>query len=84
MPNFLCVSLQTLISDEVFLPPTYFIGFERSRLDFDTFGATRNHTKETQKMMLGLFFVTKVLVRMLLLDGYKHGLPFERNTPVAM
>lgn len=84
LPSALCAFLQQMTSNGALIPPAYILGFERSRLDFDAQGALRSLTKDSQKMLLCLFFLNRIVVNRLLLNGHKNGLPYSPNTPTAM
>ena len=84
LPTQLRVFLQQMTSNGVLIPHSYLTGFERSRLDFDAHGAVRNFSKDNQKMLICMFFLTRIIVSRLLLNGYKHGLPFNPNSTTAI
>ena len=84
LPSALCAFLQRMTSNGALIPHAYMLGFERSRLDFDAQGALRSLNKDTQKMLLCLFFLNRVVISRLLLNGHKNGLPYNPNTPTAM
>ena len=84
LPTALRAFLQKLSSNGALIPQAYMLGFERSRLDFDAQGALRSLTKDTQKMLLCLFILNRVVINRVLLNGYKHGLPYSPTTTTAM
>jgi hypothetical protein len=53
-----------------FVPENYLVMFEASRLEFDYMGALCQQTVPRQKMMAGLWFITRVLIRHVLLDAH--------------
>lgn len=73
MPVPLRTFLDQLISEGAFLPSSYLCGFESSRLDKDGFGSLRDQTPLRQEMLISFFFLTRVLVRDILLSAEGGG-----------
>ena len=61
--------LDQLISEGAFVPPSYLLGFESTRLDKDGFGSLRDQTPLKQEMLISLFFITRILVKDILLSA---------------
>ena len=69
MPVPLRSFLDQLISEGAFVPPSYLLGFESTRLDKDGFGSLRDQTPLKQEMLISFFFITRILVKDILLSA---------------
>ena len=71
MPGPMRMFVEQLVSEGAFVPQFYLVGFENSRLERDAFTAFKNQTQDRKEMLICFFFLTRVLVRDVLLkmDG---------------
>lgn len=67
MPGPMRLFVEQLVSEGAFVPQAYLVGFENSRLERDTFAALRSQTQDRKEMLVCFFFLTRVLVRDVLL-----------------
>ena len=74
MPAPLRTFLEQLISDGAFLPISYLLSFESSRLDRDVFGSLRDQTPIKQELLLSFFLISRVLIKEILLTKDVGGL----------
>jgi len=82
IPRPLQLFIDKLTRKGTFLPKYFLTGYEKSRLDFDEFGATTNLSPSKQRMIVCFFFITKVLVKMLMVHPKAHGLPLDPKSRV--
>jgi hypothetical protein len=80
MPGPLRTFIDQLISEGAFIPPSYLLGFESSRLDKDGFGSLRDQTPLKQEMLVSFFFITRILVKDILLSADGGG-TYQNPTP---
>lgn len=73
MPGPMRMFIEQLMSEGSFVPQFYLFGFENSRLERDAFGALKNETQDRKEMLVCFFFITRVLVRDLLLKMDSDG-----------
>jgi hypothetical protein len=62
-----------VLFDGSYLPPAYFLGYERSRLEQDLFSALKNQTEDKKEMMVCTFFITRVFVKEFALKMEENG-----------
>lgn len=60
--------LSQLIAEGAYIPHDFLNEYEKSKLDFDNLGALRYSTQAHGEMMLGMLFITKTLVKHLMLN----------------
>lgn len=65
MPTPLRMFMSRYIANGAYLPKNSLLSFERSRLEWDQFGAICNQAREKQQMLACFFLVTKHLVDIL-------------------
>jgi hypothetical protein len=83
MPGPFRLFLGKLTSQGTFLPGSYLLPFEKSRLEFDSFGALKSQSDSKKKMMISFFLITRILIGMLLLKPEESGLPTRKNGKVT-
>lgn len=69
MPAPLRIFIENLISEGSYTPRSYFLDFEKSRIERDNFGALKNQTAEKREMLICFFFITRVIVKGILLKS---------------
>lgn len=83
MPGPLRLFLGNLTSQGTFLPGSYLLPFEKTRLEFDSFGALKGQSDSRKQMMISFFLFTRILIGMLLLKPEENGLPTRKNAKVT-
>lgn len=83
MPGPLRFFIDKLTSNGTFLPSNYLLPFEKSRLELDSFGALKGQIAIKKQMMISYFFITRILIGMLLLRPEENGLPTRKNTKIT-
>lgn len=66
MPTPLRMFIDRYIANGSHIPQKVLLAFEKSRLEWDQFGAIRNQTRDKQHMLVCTFLVTKNLVSILM------------------
>ena len=69
MPAPLRIFIENLISEGSYTPRSYFLDFEKSRIERDSFGALKNQSAEKREMLICFFFITRVIVKGILLKS---------------
>ena len=82
LPKPLMIFIDKYINNGAFIPINYLVPYEKSRLEFDKFGALCNQNEEKKGMMIAFFFLSRILVEGFLLNPQKHGLPIQKNSNV--
>ena len=71
-----------LISRGTFIPATYFLGFEKSRVERDAEGALQDIGLDKMELLLCGFFVTRVLIKRIMLKARDNGtIPVPQSIP---
>lgn len=84
MPKPLMLFIDRFINNGSFIPLEYFVPYEKSRLNFDKFGAVCQQTEDRKLMLICFFFITRILVSMLLMNPLKNQIPIQENSKALM
>lgn len=80
MPVPLRIFIDKLIDDGAYVPQSYFTPFERSRLDVDQFGALWRQNEDKRRLLVTMFFISRIVVKGYCLDPQGQGLPVKQNS----
>lgn len=83
MPGPLRLFIDKLTSNGTFLPSSYLLPFEKSRLELDSFGALKAQSASRKQMMVCFFFFTRILIGMLLLKPEENGLTTRKSSKIT-
>jgi hypothetical protein len=83
-PQPLAHFLHNFLKNGSFVPQSYFVPYEKARLHFDKFGAVCDQNDEKQSMMIAFFFISRILVGMLLLRPMENRLHVKENSKVLL
>lgn len=81
-PKPLMLFIDRFVNNGAFIPQNYFVYYEKSRLNFDDFGALCKQDEGRKGMLIAFFFISRILVGMLLLNPGKSGLPVRKYSNV--
>jgi hypothetical protein len=84
MPKPLMLFIDRFINNGAFIPQEYFVPYEKARLNFDKFGAVCNQTENRKLMLICFFFISRILVAMLLMNPSQNRIPIQENSKALM